>query len=672
MPSLLSKFRHRKTPSTSSANSSAPPSPTSPASRQQQQASPVQTSSPTFSNSHNAEAPTPTRQGRSKLNESGPPQLPPIGAASGFGVGSGGGPIDRSDEDVVLIDKASPSSRDETGHRAPFVDESERPELPTTSSNVNNPPPSSSAHTQNFTSPSSLLSHQAPGAVPGSAAKPLPPVPETRSAGQHLSAFPNPPHNSGLNVPGHDDENTPHVPPRSPERSSISGLPRDGPSPPPMPHVTSVNRGAILGSGDDRPGIVPSSSRPPRSDEQGLQGGFAHVDSVRAGEHESHAGHRNSGGRRSVDVPQRGTSLNPRRAARLGRGNSSDSDRSSYSDQDNDDSFPRQGQTGTGANQDYDSSSVGGAAGLVKPFQGIQLSSDKHHNSAQSQSHAGYTQARMDLLPKIDPELTPSNFIAAYLARLEVASGFAPVSSSLDKSTYIPEPHNPVLEAERLAMVEKLLNESSRRRAERGVISEQGRSWFRNVGLEGAISKPDTVDVETQWLEPVVKELIIRKEINEYCIVINREIHKYHIYPKIQPIHDTDPIRLPTLHRIFSPTTGKWHEVEGDAAAIEILGRETFNNGPKAVREVRRPALPGLEPTGGQRGGISALKQGAKRVLGGGLTGRILEREYPVGGKETDWRVVRRHPEASLGSSRANVDGSASRAAAGHQVGMAL
>ncbi|KAK8866135.1 hypothetical protein IAR55_001286 [Kwoniella newhampshirensis] len=654
MPSLLSKFRHRKTPSTSSANStSAPPSPTSPSSRQQ--ASPVQSSSPTFANN---DPPTPSRTSlstptRSKLADSGPPQLPPIGAASGFGVGSGGGPIDRSDEDVVLIDK-NPSGyidygRDHTGHQVPFVDESHRPDLPTTSSNVNNPPPA----TINYTSPSSLLAHQAPGTMPS--AKPLPPVPEVRSTGgeaPNTSTFPVPPHHSGLTVPG-DDDFTPPVPPRSPDRHSVSRPARDQTSPPPMPHVTSVNRAAVFGSGDDRPGIIPSSSRPPRSDEQGLHGRFGHVDSLTQREQDpgSESTSRRTSGRRSVEVPKRATSLNPRAARLPGNGANISDDGSSYSDEDDDerndyDTFPRQTQSGTDRTQGYDPD-------LIKPFEGIQLTDrSRAGNLGQGQGFDNDRRARVELLPKIEPDLSPSQYIAAYLARQEVASGFTPVKS-LD-SAYLPEPHSPALEAERLAMVEKLLTESSRRRAERGSLNPQGRQWFSAVGLENAIGKPDTVDVETQWLEPVIKETIYRKEINEYCIVINREIHKYHIYPKIQPIHDTDPIRLPTLHRIFSPLTGKWHEVEGDAAAIAILGQDTFNNGPKEVREIRRPALPGLEPmteeSGARSGsttGVSGLTQGAKRVFGGGLTGRILEREYPVGGRETDWRVVRRHGDMS-------------------------
>lgn len=68
--------------------------------------------------------------------------------------------------------------------------------------------------------------------------------------------------------------------------------------------------------------------------------------------------------------------------------------------------------------------------------------------------------------------------------------------------------------------------------------------------------------------------------------------------PKIQPIHDPDPIRLPPRHRIFDPTTSAWHEVIGDEAALAILGPAAFYNGWREYREYRAPALPGLTEDG--------------------------------------------------------------------------
>lgn len=113
--------------------------------------------------------------------------------------------------------------------------------------------------------------------------------------------------------------------------------------------------------------------------------------------------------------------------------------------------------------------------------------------------------------------------------------------------------------------------------------------------------------------------------------------------PVIQPVHDPDPIQLPTRHRIFSQADGKWHEVVGDAAAIAILGEDVFRNGPREVREERRIVMPGdprFENAASNGGTSTAIRPKAAGDDGYATKGRVMEREYVKGGPETDWREV--------------------------------
>lgn len=108
----------------------------------------------------------------------------------------------------------------------------------------------------------------------------------------------------------------------------------------------------------------------------------------------------------------------------------------------------------------------------------------------------------------------------------------------------------------------------------------------------------------------------------------------------IQPISDPDPIILEPRHRIFSGLTGKWHEVVGDDAAIEILGIEVFYGGPKEVREERAPALP---PIGGMGDDTSTSRYPAGEAGGEGEGGeyshRVIERDG-TGGKMGQWKAL--------------------------------
>jgi hypothetical protein len=83
---------------------------------------------------------------------------------------------------------------------------------------------------------------------------------------------------------------------------------------------------------------------------------------------------------------------------------------------------------------------------------------------------------------------------------------------------------------------------------------------------------------------------------------------------------------------MFSPRTGHWHEVIGDAEAISLLGEDAFLNGPKQYREIRRAALPGLDSSyEDQPEEIKAMYTGKARVI---------ERESVEGGPTGHWRTI--------------------------------
>ena len=89
---------------------------------------------------------------------------------------------------------------------------------------------------------------------------------------------------------------------------------------------------------------------------------------------------------------------------------------------------------------------------------------------------------------------------------------------------------------------------------------------------------------------------------------------------------------LQPRHRMFSPRTGHWHEVIGDAAAISLLGEDAFLNGPKQYREIRRAALPGLDSSyEDQPEEIKAMYKGKARVI---------ERETVEGGPTGHWHKI--------------------------------
>ena len=124
--------------------------------------------------------------------------------------------------------------------------------------------------------------------------------------------------------------------------------------------------------------------------------------------------------------------------------------------------------------------------------------------------------------------------------------------------------------------------------------------------------------------------------------------------PKIQPIEDPNPIILPPLHRIFSPQTGKWHEVQGDEAAIAILGEDVFYNGPKETRTERKPCEETFDRSDDSV--LKFLSHGKEDLtaegFGTGGKGRVVERQGVLGQELGDWKDVDRgnifgHKEAN-------------------------
>jgi hypothetical protein len=202
-------------------------------------------------------------------------------------------------------------------------------------------------------------------------------------------------------------------------------------------------------------------------------------------------------------------------------------------------------------------------------------------------------------------------------------------------------------------LVGEIANEARANKAE--PLDEAGQRIFRDAGFENRIDANGSVDVDTRWLKPVIQvsAVILQRWLsgNHHPKRARRipdshrpgDSHSPYIAsplfhtldtlltnsPKIQPIHDPDPVRLQTRHRMFSPRTGHWHEVIGDEAAIELLGEDVFRNGPQTFREVRRALLPGLDD--------SYYDQPAE-VRGG--SARIIEREQVEGVTSGHWHRV--------------------------------
>ena len=214
------------------------------------------------------------------------------------------------------------------------------------------------------------------------------------------------------------------------------------------------------------------------------------------------------------------------------------------------------------------------------------------------------------------------------------------------------------LEQQRQELVDRVVAEA--RNNKKAPLDEIGRRRFEQAGFGDLIDKQGDVEVETHWLKPVVHvshpitQLNLANSPGNHCPqdtyrVSHRDrsrdtrpprlvgfpyssIGQADGSPRIQPIHDPDPIMLQPRHRMFSPRTGHWHEVIGDAEAISLLGEDAFLNGPKQYREIRRAALPGLDSSyEDQPEEIKAMYNGKARVI---------ERETVEGGPTGHWHKI--------------------------------
>lgn len=239
-----------------------------------------------------------------------------------------------------------------------------------------------------------------------------------------------------------------------------------------------------------------------------------------------------------------------------------------------------------------------------------------------------------------DPDLSAESYIQQSMAKLNVTPK-APILPKVSKDLTANPPVSEGITSQRQEQVDGIVSKAREHKQGQPSLSEEGRRVFQQAGLGDNLEQGSSVEVRTKWLEPVVQETIIRKERTEYTTILDREIHKYHIYPKIQPIYDPQPAVLPTRHRIFSPADGHWHEVIGDEAAIAILGEDVFYNGPQERREKRELALPALDPAERARAAKELQVEAEALEADGVRHGRVLEREGVRGAEMGEWHQIK-------------------------------
>ncbi|WWC99906.1 hypothetical protein V866_006815 [Kwoniella sp. B9012] len=534
MPSLLSKFRHRKTGSQSSSSSV-----------DQQPSSPGRHSLESHSRAR-LSLDQPNSRVRSSLDQPRSPITPT--KPHNQSQPQGDIPTSRTEEDVVVIDKSPGPSNP---HSKPFIDESERPELPTTTSNVNNPLPQHHESGSTTYLPQEDIDNN----------KPLPAVPEVRS----------PPIQSN----DRDQKDFPLPPSKSTPSTVEPEHVRDRVKSPPLPHVDSVDRQPLHQVEEERPGLVGSSSRPPKSGELDVvKGNYPHVSNLPHSDKREDLNELLNGQKDKVEIPSRGSSL--------------------YHHQ---------------ANLEQQQAHSGGG-----DRSGVELQEHRRDGKYTQPSSA------------VDPiSKHPDGIMNERFNKLSIADG-----GELD------------LHGQRNAMISRLNDQIESKKD----LTEEGVEVFKKVGMEGLLEKENSIDIRSRELKPVVKETIFPLEHTEYTTILTRCIHKTHYVPLIQPIHDPDPIVLATRHRIYDPTTKKWHEVIGDAAAISILGEDVFRNGPKEYRELRKPALPGLEEM--DEDAIRMAKE-AGLVSGGGLHTVEGVKDYEYGSRARDSIPIKgEHEDVSI------------------------
>jgi hypothetical protein len=143
------------------------------------------------------------------------------------------------------------------------------------------------------------------------------------------------------------------------------------------------------------------------------------------------------------------------------------------------------------------------------------------------------------LRPSRNPDIDSSEHLQRHLAHLSLF----PDQITTRPNTLLrllPSVNSPPLEVQRDAQVQEIILESKARKAQQPVLTEFGRDVFRVGRIEHVLGTPNTVEVHTRWLEPVIQvrynvtmtdrqEHVRPFEHTEFFTVINRDIHKYHV-----------------------------------------------------------------------------------------------------------------------------------------------
>lgn len=404
MPSLFSKFRHRKSNSASSAGSNTSPSSpafSSPQPRSPQQSTPSQRDSPN--------SPTgPTSQSTDDIGLNRARQEPYQSQAA---------PL------------PPPKIADQPRSHAPFADEIERPDLPTTSSNVNNAPPDASS-----------LSWTA---------RPLPSVPESDGNLMGQTAT------GGFTLPPGAEE---------PDQRRLQS-----PDVPTLPHIESTDRSFMTESARERPkAILSDSENIPRSEANRIGGQFQHVDSLSApplpphfdetpvdeqGPNDGVSNDRFGYGIDNTVIPERGVNLHSERARAAA-------------------------SSGSAMNNQ---------------------NSSRHEEVDRSTSYGPHNHLRSNR----DPDIQSTDHVQRHLQLLNLEG-----QHRHDSTAYDHPISTAALEQQRSDLVSTIAEGSHMRGEQTAPLSAFGQQAFRAAGMEGMLGQPDTVDVNTKWLKPVVQVCI--------------------------------------------------------------------------------------------------------------------------------------------------------------------
>lgn len=363
------------------------------------------------------------------------PRTPPKDAHVGSISNTSASRTSGNGEPVVVIGK---EGLDGVGHSRAFSDEVNRPALPTTISNVDNPVPGDRFQTT------------------ASNAKALPTIPATPGEeGSRLGDTPSAPTSSTNSS----------QPPRLPE------IPKSEP----LHHVTSIDRQDILNDSHERPkpAVAASQGLTPPHDKVVDGRTFGHVQSVHS------------------TIPEDGSGS---RALQAGHGDSP---------------MKKDHRVVDGLNVLAAGQSVKGIdipeRGTSKLFSSVPNTTSESSNQARTRP-ASDLAPRESLLSSRDPDLTPETHLANHLKLLGSHLYPTPAKSKVNLPLRLMnKTSGPGLEEQRNQLVASVVRDAQGRMKGRETLSEFGRGVFKAAGMENKLGSQDTVDVETQWLEPVVQ-----------------------------------------------------------------------------------------------------------------------------------------------------------------------